>query len=227
MSFEFYNQNASSFFAQTVTADMSEAQNSFLRRLPKGGRILDAGCGSGRDAKAFAEQGYEIVAFDASAEMVRMAAAHSGLAIRQMTFEQMDWHDHFDGVWASASLLHVPRAELLCIIESFRQALKPGGVWYLSFKYGTEEREKDGRRFTDMNEEALQDELRQAGKLDLIEIWTSEDVRSEDVTATIVGLLLLKFPPRHAQSVRRFYEAFSNSPSRFPTTISQQSALWS
>lgn len=179
MSVEFYNQNAESFFAQTVTADMSDAQKRFLRHVPKGGRILDAGCGSGRDAKAFAEQGYEVEAFDASEAMVRMAAAHSGLPVRHMTFEQVDWDNHFDGIWASASLLHVPRSDLSRIIAKFRQALKSEGILYLSFKYGTDEREKDGRRFTDMNEKALRDELGKVDSLDVVDIWTSEDVRPE------------------------------------------------
>lgn len=177
MSVEFYDQNARSFFSQTVAADMSEAQNRFLHYVPRGGRILDAGCGSGRDAKAFAERGYEVEAFDASAEMVRMSSEHTGLPVQQMTFEQVHWDKHFDGIWASASLLHVPRSDLTHIIAKLRQALKRDGILYLSFKYGTDEREKDGRRFTDMDEEALQTELRQAGDLDLIEIWTSEDVR--------------------------------------------------
>ncbi|MBM1170349.1 class I SAM-dependent methyltransferase [Microvirga arabica] len=177
MSVEFYNLNAGSFFALTVAADMSEAQNRFLCHVPKAGRILDAGCGSGRDAKAFVERGYEVEAFDASAEMVRMSSEHSGLPVRQMTFEQVDWDNHFDGIWASASLLHVPRSDLSRIIAKLRRALKPEGILYLSFKYGMDDREKDGRRFTDMNEEALQTELRRAGDLNLIEIWTSEDVR--------------------------------------------------
>jgi 2-polyprenyl-3-methyl-5-hydroxy-6-metoxy-1,4-benzoquinol methylase len=196
MSVEFYNQNANSFFAQTVAADMSEAQARFLRHVPKGGRILDAGCGSGRDAKAFAEKGYQVEAFDASTEMVRMASGHSGLQVREMTFEQVDWQSRFHGIWASASLLHVPRSDLPRIIVKLRQALKPEGILYLSFKFGTDERTKDGRRFTDMNEEALQSELKQVGSLDLMEIWTSEDVRPGRMGELWLSALARRAQPR-------------------------------
>jgi 2-polyprenyl-3-methyl-5-hydroxy-6-metoxy-1,4-benzoquinol methylase len=177
MSVEFYDHNSESFFVQTVSADMSAAQNRFLQHVPKGGRILDAGCGSGRDAKAFVEQGYEVEAFDASAEMVRLAAAHTGLPIRQMTFQDMQWNRYFDGIWASASLLHVPRAELLGIMSKFTRALRTGGMWYVSFKHGASDREKDGRHFTDLTEEALRTELKAMQDLEVVEVWVSQDVR--------------------------------------------------
>ena len=177
MSVDYYNQNASAFFAQTAHADMSEGQQRFLKHVPAGGRILDAGCGSGRDAKAFASKGYEVEGFDASAEMVRLASEFTGLRIRHMTFDQMGWSEHFDGVWASASLLHVSRAELPYVAQRFQRALKQGGAWYVSFKHGTEEREKDGRRFTDMTDIILREDLVANTSLEIVDIWVSEDVR--------------------------------------------------
>jgi 2-polyprenyl-3-methyl-5-hydroxy-6-metoxy-1,4-benzoquinol methylase len=78
MSVRFYDDNAEQFFAQTVDADLTEARQRFVRYILQGERILDAGCGSGRDTKAFAELGYRVEAFDASAEMVRMASRHAG-----------------------------------------------------------------------------------------------------------------------------------------------------
>lgn len=177
MSVDYYNQNASAFFAQTAHADMSEGQQRFLKHMPTGGRILDAGCGSGRDAKAFASKGYEVEAFDASAEMVQLATEFTGLPVRRLTFDQMNWIEHFDGIWASASLLHVPRAELPYVAQRFQRALKQGGAWYVSFKHGTEEREKDGRRFTDMTETMLREDLIASTSLEVIDLWVSQDVR--------------------------------------------------
>src|SRR5829696_3675444 len=87
------------------------------------------------------------------------------------------WAECFDGIWASASLLQVPRADLPRVAVVFRRALKPGGVWYISFKHGTEEREKDGRRFTDMTDQTLQAVLSTIPGLCAIEVWISEDVR--------------------------------------------------
>jgi SAM-dependent methyltransferase len=177
MSVDFYDQNASTFFAQTAYADMSDGRRRFLSHVPDGGTILDAGCGSGRDAKAFLERGYEVEAFDASAEMVRLASDFTGLSVWHMTFDQMNWSDRFDGIWASASLLHVPRAELPGVAQRFQRALKPGGVWYVSFKHGTDEREKDGRRFTDMTEGLLQRDLIARTALEVLDVWVSQDVR--------------------------------------------------
>ena len=94
-----------------------------------------------------------------------------------MTFEEMDWDRRFDGIWASASLLHVPRVDLPRIVEKFCQALRPGGVWYVSFKHGTSEREVGGRHFTDMTEETLRHELQLVPELRIVESWVSQDVR--------------------------------------------------
>jgi 2-polyprenyl-3-methyl-5-hydroxy-6-metoxy-1,4-benzoquinol methylase len=90
---------------------MSPVYGRFLRHVPASGRILDAGCGVGRDALAFAEHGF-VMGFDASAEMVRMARERVGdlAEIRQMRSEEVAWREEFDGVWACASLLHVPVA---------------------------------------------------------------------------------------------------------------------
>jgi 2-polyprenyl-3-methyl-5-hydroxy-6-metoxy-1,4-benzoquinol methylase len=157
---------------------MSVAQARFLAHVPPGGRILDAGCGSGRDAKAFAELGYEVEAFDASSEMVRLASRFTDLPIRLMTFEQITWAARFDGIWASASLLHVPRDSLSAVAQRLQRALTDGGVLYASFKHGDIEREKDGRRFTDMTEALLRAEFLPATSLELIDIWVSPDVRT-------------------------------------------------
>ena len=100
----------------------------FLDNVPAGGAVLEAGCGSGRDALVFLRAGRAVTAFDGSAEMVRRASAHTGLPVRHMTFQEMDWDSAFDGVWASASLLHVPRAELPAVMQRIVRALKPRGV---------------------------------------------------------------------------------------------------
>ncbi|WP_018260686.1 class I SAM-dependent methyltransferase [Methylobacterium sp. WSM2598] len=177
MSIEFYDRHADAFFADTVCADMGVPRARFLAHVPARGRILDAGCGSGRDAKAFAKLGYEVEAFDASPEMVRLASSFTGLPIRLMTFEQIHWTARFNGIWASASLLHAPRDHLPRIAQRLEQALTDGGVLYASFKHGETEREKDGRRFTDMTEARLRAEFLPATSLELIEVWVSPDVR--------------------------------------------------
>jgi 2-polyprenyl-3-methyl-5-hydroxy-6-metoxy-1,4-benzoquinol methylase len=176
-SVNYYDENADRFFQDTVNADMSVLQRRFAELLPAGGRVLDAGCGSGRDAKAFAEMGFDVVAFDASAEMVKRAQAHTGLEVLQMTFDDVDWQSAFDGIWASASLLHVPRAHLIEIGNRLRDALTPGGVLYFSFKHGAKERSVNGRTFTDMDELAIRELVVGTGALSVAELWMTADVR--------------------------------------------------
>lgn len=176
MSVGYYDENAQSYFDSTVLADMQELRERFLKYVRPGGAILDAGCGSGRDAKAFADEGYAVTAFDAAAEMVRLARIHTGLPVHHMKFEQMEWQDQFDGIWASACLLHVARPDLPSIFSRFAHALATGGAWCLSMKHGSTTRELDGRTFTDVTETELRDLLEAVG-LNVRDIWLTADVR--------------------------------------------------
>lgn len=104
---DYYSQNARHFFDSTAFVDMSELHEAFLSRLAANAHILDAGCGSGRDAKAFADRGYRVRAFDASPELVSLARQHSGVAVDVRTFADVVEVDAYDGIWCCASLLHV------------------------------------------------------------------------------------------------------------------------
>lgn len=179
MTLNYYQNNAQTFFDGTVNVDMSTLYKSFTRHLIPGAQVLDAGCGSGRDAKAFHEMGYQVEAFDASSEMVALASQHSGLLVKQMTFGDMDAKERYDGIWCCASLLHVPVQELPAVMQDLANALKPGGIWYVSFKYGDSEREKDGRRFTDMNETSLKALLEASPEIEIESLWTTQDKRPE------------------------------------------------
>lgn len=179
MNSDYYQQHAQRFFSETVDVDMSELYRPFVAHLKPGARILDAGCGSGRDAKAFSEMGYEVEAFDASAELVELARQHTGLPVKQMRFEDVTEGERYDGIWCCASLLHVPLAELPGVMTQLAKALKPGGVWYLSFKYGSGEREKDGRRFTDMDESGFAEFLSGLSGVEVMECWLTGDKRAE------------------------------------------------
>lgn len=175
-SVDYYNAHAKAYFAGTVNADVSLLRHRFLTHVPARGRILDAGCGSGRDAKAFAEAGYAVCAFDASEGMVELAREHTGLDIQLLQFADMAWQADFDGIWASASLLHVARADLPGVFARFAAALRSGGAWYLSLKHGETTRELDGRSFTDVTEEEVVTLVAAVG-LEVVEVWFSDDVR--------------------------------------------------
>jgi SAM-dependent methyltransferase len=178
LSIDFYDRNSARFFAETVDADMSESRSRFLQYVPRGGSILDAGCGSGRDARAFKDLGYAVAAFDGSAEMVRLARAYTGLPVEHRLFNEVEWDANFDGIWSCASLLHVARVDLPDAFQRLARALRPGGAWFISFKYGTEERASRERRFTDMTDDLLASQIGHAG-LEVLELWRSQDVRPE------------------------------------------------
>lgn len=177
----YYQRNAQQFFESTVAVDMAEIRDRFTALLPAHGSVLDAGCGSGRDAKAFAEQGFQVEAFDASPELAELASQHSGLPVKVMRFQELDVSARYDGIWCCASLLHVSRAELPGVFRRLAQALKAGGVLYASFKYGQGEREDNGRVFTDMREGKIAGMFtdNEIAGLRVVQEWMSEDRRPD------------------------------------------------
>ncbi len=173
----FYDEHADEFYASTVGADMGALYDAFLPLLPDGARILDAGCGSGRDSRAFLERGYAVTAFDASNEMVARASALLGRPVRRLTFQAMDYAGAFEGVWACASLLHVPRAAFDDVLARLARALVPGGVAFLSFKYGDGEEERNGRWFNSYDEGSFRAVLARQELMEELRLWRTSDVR--------------------------------------------------
>jgi len=192
MTLKYYQDNAQTFFDGTVNVDMSSLYETFTRHLAPDARVLDAGCGSGRDAKAFLEMGYQVKAFDASSAMVELARKHTGLPVKVMSFAEVDWKEEFDGIWCCASLLHVPAVELPGVMRRLADALKPGGVWYVSFKYGDGEREVDGRRFTDMDEDDLNTLVSSLTAMEIGEVWLTQDKRPDRKEIWVNGILRKK-----------------------------------
>ncbi|EMV7407524.1 TPA: class I SAM-dependent methyltransferase [Enterobacter soli] len=177
MTLHYYQNHAQDFFDGTVNVIMTPLYEAFTRHLTPGVRVLDAGCGSGRDAKAFQDMGYQVDAFDASSAMVELARQHTGLPVQLMSFSEIDCKAQYDGIWCCASLLHVPSSELPAVMQKLADALKPGGVWYVSFKYGSGERVQGERRFTDMDEEGLRGLLSAAPGVEIGSLWVTEDNR--------------------------------------------------
>lgn len=151
----YYDDNAKKFIADTANVEFGALQKAFADMLPEGGRILDLGCGSGRDSLAFLKAGFSVDAVDGSAEMVKAASELTGLRVAHTTFADFEPKGEYDGIWACSSLLHVPAAELPAIVSKYAAALKPGGRFYLSFKIGEHDGMRNGRWFTDMTEQSF------------------------------------------------------------------------
>lgn len=173
----YYESYAEQFFDNTVNVDMGALYERFLSTLPANSFILDAGCGSGRDSKAFSEMGYRVAAFDATEALVKLAQNYCGFPVDQRGFEQIDEIACYDGIWACASLLHLPENKLPLSLQGLWNALKPGGAFYLSFKYGEGERQDGGRHFTDANESRLAAWLNHLPDIENTDTWISHDQR--------------------------------------------------
>lgn len=170
----YYNTFAESFAESTLPVDMSALYQRFLPLIPPQGHILDAGCGSGRDAKYFQSIGRSVSAFDASSELALKASNYLNIDVPVHTFQTFKESDIYDGIWCCASLLHVPKVELRDAISRLRRALKQNGILYMSFKYGDGERVKEGRFFSDQTEQTITQYLEGFAEKD---IWITGDQR--------------------------------------------------
>lgn len=175
---EYYEKYAEDFYRDTVYADVTQLYQMFLDRLPLKARILDLGCGSGRDSKYFKELGYEVTAIDGSPELCRLASLNIGQQVICTRFTEINYQNAFDGIWACASLLHVPAGEINAVLEKINKALAPKGILYASFKYGNGERNKDGRYFNDCTEEKAAALLADSGGWSSWSYYITKDVRT-------------------------------------------------
>ncbi|MGB3167232.1 MAG: class I SAM-dependent methyltransferase [Alteraurantiacibacter sp.] len=131
----FYEKHAPHLTLSTGCAP-SRDLDSFLDPLAAGERVLELGCGTGRDAARMAERGFDVDATDGAAAMVRKANKCFGIGARLMRFDELQAESAYDAVWSHASLLHVARADLPDILDRIHRALRPGGWHYASYKLG-------------------------------------------------------------------------------------------
>ena len=145
-----YELTAQQFFAGTIDHDVSQNIAALLDAIEGAApyRLLDLGCGPGRDLKTFREMGHEATGVDGSARFVEMARAYSGCDAWQQDFVQLDLPaEYFDGVYANASLFHVPSAALPDVLRRLHGALKPGGVLFSSNPRGDNREGWNGPRY--------------------------------------------------------------------------------
>lgn len=176
---EYYNKYASRIFEDTVNLDKGKQREQFLSLLEGGDTILDLGCGSGRDSLAFYEQGYDVTPLDASEEMCKLAEIHTGLEVLNMSYNDMEFDEAFDGIWGNEALVHVPEDEVSGILTKLTDALCHSGILFLSFQEGDFEGARSGRYFCEYKREQLERLLRETGRLELLKIWTTEDNERE------------------------------------------------
>ncbi|NNH80843.1 class I SAM-dependent methyltransferase [Rhizobium laguerreae] len=134
----FYEENAETYGKRARSLPKQQL-DAFLAGLAPGAAILELGCGGGQDSAYMLAQGFDVTPTDGSTELARQAEALIGRPVRVMQFQELDADSAFDGVWAQASLLHVPRPDLPDVFARIRRALRTGGVIHATFKAGEAE----------------------------------------------------------------------------------------
>ena len=173
----YYDETDEDYRDRTMGLDRRSRCAPLLSRLPAGGHIFDAGCGPGRDARAFKNLGFAVTAIDGSPEMCSLASEHLGQTVHRMDFLDIEWVCRFDGIWACASLLHVHPHDLPDALQRLANALKRPGVLYASFKHGETQGTRGGRWFTDLTETTLLSAIHHSPGLVIRELWRTADLR--------------------------------------------------
>ncbi|MBD5460742.1 MAG: methyltransferase domain-containing protein [Lachnospiraceae bacterium] len=188
----YYDTNAEDFVKSTQNIDFSTIQDLFLSHLPADAKILDFGCGSGRDAAYFHSKGFMVDAVDGSAQLCRLAGEYSGITVKHMLFSELSAVGEYDGIWACSSILHLPSAELKDVMGKMLTALKKKGWIYTSFKHGEFEGVRGGRYFTDFTEKSFEKFIADMDGIYINKYWISGDVRPGRGDEKWLNLMLQK-----------------------------------
>jgi SAM-dependent methyltransferase len=132
---QFYGNNAEAYAKRTFTSRQARL-TAFLAQLSPSASILELGCGAGGDTAEMLARGFDVRPTDGSPEMAELASKHLGRPVETLLFHDLNEVDSYDGVWANACLLHVPREQLAAVLSLIHRALKPGGVFFASYKEG-------------------------------------------------------------------------------------------
>jgi SAM-dependent methyltransferase len=189
---QFYRRNAEAYGGWAKAP--STRLKGFLALLPPDSAILELGCGAGNHSAEMLAAGFAVRATDGSPEMAEIASRRLGQCVDVMRFDQLDADEAYEGVWASACLLHVPRNELIGVLMRIRRALKRDGLFYASYKIGEggDGRDTLGRYYNYPSPEWLDAAYAAAGPWRLIKSDTSEIESFDETPATMRHLVMRK-----------------------------------
>ena len=170
MTLDFYSASAPIYLG-SGTRGVSKHLSPFLGLLPPRARILELGCGGGWDAEAMIAAGFDVDPTDGTPEIAQKAEERLGRCVRVMRFDELEAREVYDAIWASASLLHVPRSSLSKILALVFEALKPGGLHFASYKGGgAEGRDRYGRYFNYLSREDITEAYRRSGPWKVVSV---------------------------------------------------------
>ena len=129
---------------------------------------------------------------DGSEEICERASEYTGIQVKRMLFQELNEQEEYDGIWACASILHLPKRELIDVLQKMVDALKNNGVIYTSFKYGDFEGIRNGRYFIDLTEKSFESLMNEVNGIRVENIWVTGDVRAGRGEEKWLNLLLRK-----------------------------------
>ncbi len=173
--FEYYETHSDNVIERTASPGRDEQLAKFLSLMPEHAAILDAGCGAGYDSLYMLASGFDVISMDASSTLVNFASQLTQRPVLHLKFQEIEFDNRFDGIWANASLLHVPRKNLSAVIRRLANALKPGGILFTKFVHGTQQTQRGGILFNDLTEALFEDVLSHQANLQLLQAWVSPD----------------------------------------------------
>ena len=167
---ETYNKHAKQYAVYSFTRISQYELIQFISFL-KGKKVLDAGCGAGRDTEYFREEGFDAIGIDASEGLINEAKDRVGNNFRVMDMRKLEFDDSsFDGIWCCASIFHIPKNELKVVLKEFYRTLKDKGILYIAVKEGEGEKivkdmkvNNEPRYYAFYKQPELESELRNVG----------------------------------------------------------------
>ena len=191
---QYYINNAQSFFNNTFNANIVDIITDFTKNLQPNSKILDAGCGSGRDSLFFLNHGFQVVAFDSCKELTEIASKAINHPVLHLKFKDLTFENEFDAVWCMASLLHLDKKEFPHALQKCINAVKPNGLLFISLKkgFGTNVDDKN-RFFSYYQEDELKTILQELNQTNYI-FKINDDILGRN--QQWINLTLIKEPPK-------------------------------
>ena len=190
---QYYENNSEMYFNNTVDLDISNLYEGFTTKLRLNDKILDLGCGSGRDSLYFKKKGFNITAIDGSENLAKYASKLIGKEVIVSKFEELNLIERFNGVWACASLLHMKEEDLKVLLTKIEKSLEDNGVVYMSFKYGENDYIDDKNRYFNCYiEESITNLIKSTTSLKVEELFKTVDVMKDREDTIWLNIILLK-----------------------------------
>ncbi len=187
---EYYNKTVIEFVNRTKDMNASKYYDFFLPHLRPHSHILDLVCGSGRDSKVFLDMGYRVTSIDGASELVKIATELTGQDVICARFDEIDYNEEFDGIWAFASIFHAERNELIEIFNKMRLALKAGGFVYCSFPAEIFTSVNKNLCFTEFSLDDLSKFLEPIPKLSIINSFIQCNTRADGAVFRWLNVLI-------------------------------------